>query len=254
MYEWTAAGEWERLRAMVKRTSRRIALLALLLLAAAPAPASALTATGARSAAHPGFVRVVVDFTGGRLEINEAQATDPAPADGTARVEISRPGISALASDRSANGVRVRLSAATGRVIVRLESARRAFKYLRVSALHGPERLVLDLYSAKPPTKAAEIRTGRDGCLKLTSVTPDGHGFRVRGVEHELFEGSFVLRVRDGTGRVVGRRVMTARGAWNARVAYRVSSVGTGTLEAVADSAKDGSLACLVQVRVGLNP
>ena len=29
---------------------------------------------------------------------------------------------------------------------------------------------------------------------------------------------------------------------------------GEGTLEAVADSAKDGSLACLVQVRVGLNP
>ena len=239
---------------MLTRTSRRIAFLALLLLAAAPAPASALTATGARSAAHPGFVRVVVDFTGGRLEINEAQATDPAPADGTARVQISRPGISALAFDRSANGVRVRLSAATGRVIVRLESARRALKYLRVSALHGPERLVLDLYSAKPPTRAAEIRTGRRSCLKLTSVTPDGRGFRVRGVENQLFEGSFVLRVRDATGRVVGRRVMTARGAWNARVAYRVSAVGTGTLEAVADSAKDGSLDCLVQVRVGLNP
>jgi hypothetical protein len=30
--------------------------------------------------------------------------------------------------------------------------------------------------------------------------------------------------------------------------------VGTGTLEAVAASAKDGSLDCLVQVRVGLNP
>ena len=150
--------------------------------------------------------------------------------------------------------MRVRLSAATGRVIVRLESARRAFKYLRVSALHGPERLVLDLYSAKPPTKAAEIRTGRRNCLKLTSVSPDGRGFRVRGVENQLFEGSFILRVRDATGRSVGRRVMTARGAWSARVAYRVSSVGTGTLEAVAESAKDGSLDCLVQVRVGLNP
>lgn len=239
---------------MVKRSIQRIAFLTLMLLAAAPASASALTATGARSAVHPGFVRVVVDFTGGRLEINQAQAIDPAPADGTARVEIRQPGISALAFDRSSNGVRVRLSATAGRVLVRLESARRAFKYLRVSALRGPERLVLDLYSAKPPTKAAEIRTGLRSCLKLTSVSPDGHGFRVRGVENQLFEGSFVLRVRDATGRLVGRRVMTARGAWNARVAYRVSSVGTGTLEAVADSAKDGSLACLVQVRVGLNP
>jgi hypothetical protein len=239
---------------MLKRSIRRIALLAFMLLAAAPAPASALTATGARTAAHPGFVRVVVDFTGGRLEINEVQAIDPAPADGTARVEIRRSGISALPFDRSASGVRVRLSATTGRVLVRLESARRAFKYLRVSALHGPERLVLDLYSAKPPAKAAEIRTGLRSCLKLTSVSADGHGFRVRGVERDLFEASFVLRVRDATGRLVGRRVMTARGAWNARVAYRVSSVGVGTLEAVADSAKDGSLACLVQVRVGLNP
>jgi hypothetical protein len=239
---------------MLKRAITRSAVLTLLLLVAAPGSASALTATGARTAAHPGFVRVVVDFTGGRLEINDVQAIDPAPADGTARVEIRQSGISALAFDRSSNGVRVRLSATTGRVLVRLESARRALKYLRVSGLHGPERLVLDLYSAKPPTKAAEIRTGPRSCLKLTSVSPDGHGFRVRGVENQLFEGSFVLRVRDATGRLVGRRVMTARGAWNARVAYRVSSVGTGTLEAVADSAKDGSLACLVQVRVGLNP
>jgi hypothetical protein len=47
---------------------------------------------------------------------------------------------------------------------------------------------------------------------------------------------------------------MTARGAWSARVSYRVGTAQTGTLEAVAGSAKDGSLACLVQVRVGLNP
>jgi hypothetical protein len=37
-------------------------------------------------------------------------------------------------------------------------------------------------------------------------------------------------------------------------VSYRVGTAQTGTLEAVAGSAKDGSLACLVQVRVGLNP
>jgi hypothetical protein len=239
---------------MLRPAVTRIAFLAVLLLAAAPASASALTATGARTAAHPGFVRVVVDFTGGRLEINETEAVDPAPTDGTARVEIRQPAISALAFDRSSHGVRVRISAGSGRVIVRLESARRALKYLRVSVLHGPERLVLDLYSAKPPAKAAEIRSGVRDCLKLTSVSPDGHGFRLRGVERDLFEGSFVLRVRDATGRLVGRRVMTARGAWSARVAYRVSSVGSGTLEAVAASARDGSLDCLVQVRVGLNP
>jgi hypothetical protein len=241
---------------MVSRSStiRRITALAVALLAVAPASASALTATNARIAQHPGFVRVVIDFSGGTLQINNADATDPSPADGTARVEVREPGISALAIDRSAAGVRVRVSQATGRLVFRLESARRAFKYLRVSGLHGPERLVLDLPSSKPPTRAAEIRSGRNGCLTLTSVTADGHGFRVRGVERDLFEASFVMRVRDAAGRIVGRRIMTARGAWSARVAYRVTSAGVGTLEAVAASAKDGSLACLVQVRVGLNP
>jgi hypothetical protein len=238
----------------MSRRIRRIAALAAALLVVAPASASALTATNARIAQHPGYVRVVVDFTGGTLPVDEADASDPSPADGTARVDVRAPGISTLAVDRSAAGVRVRVAQATGRLVMRLEAARHAFKYLRVSGLHRPERLVLDLYGAKPPSRAAEIRTGRDGCLSLTSVTADGHGFRVRGVERDLFEGSFVLRVRDAAGRSVGRRVMTARGAWSARVAYRVSGAQTGTLEAVAESAKDGSLACLVQVRVGLNP
>lgn len=233
---------------------RRLAVLVLLLLLAAPASASALTATGARIAQHPGFVRVVVDFSGGTLEINEADATDPSPADGTARVEVRRPGISTPAIDRSAAGVRVRAAQAAGRIVIRLEGARRGFKYLRVSVLRRPERLVLDLYSAKPPSRAAEIRAARGGCLRLTSVSADGRGFRVRGGERDLFEANFILRVRDASGRSVGRRVMTARGAWSARVAYRVSTAQTGTLEAVADSAKDGSLVCLVQVRVGLNP
>jgi hypothetical protein len=232
----------------------RLAAVVVLVLLAAPSSASALTATNARIAAHPGFVRVVVDFTGGTFQVNEANATDPVPSDGTARVEVRRAGISTLAIDRSAAGVRVRITQATNRIVIRLEAARRAFKYLRVSGLHGPERLVLDLYAAKPPSRAAEIRTGRGGCLSLTSVSADGRGFRVRGVERDLFEGSFVLRVRDAAGRSVGRRIMTARGAWSARVAYRVATAQTGTLEAVAESAKDGSLACLVQVRAGLNP
>ena len=150
--------------------------------------------------------------------------------------------------------MRVRVSQATDRLIIRLEGARRAFKYLRVAGLHGPERLVLDLYRSRPPSGSAEIRTGRNGCLTLTSFRADGRGFRVRGVERDLFEASFILRVRDAAGRVVGRRIMTARGAWSARVAYRVSTAQTGTLEAMAASAKDGSLACLVQVRAGLNP
>lgn len=237
---------------VMHRSARGIALAAVLL-AAAPASASALTASGVRIAQHAGFVRVVVDFSGGTLQVNDADATDPAPSDGSARVVVRGTGIGTAARDRSAVGVRVRISRAGTALAIRLTSARRAWKYLRISGLHGPERLVLDLYSAKPPSAAAEIRTGRRGCLRLTSVTADGHGLRVRGVERDLFEGSFVLRVRDASGRVVGTRTMTARGAWNARVAYRVTRAGRGTAEAVSASAKDGSLDCLVQVRVGLN-
>jgi hypothetical protein len=232
----------------------RIAVLVVVVLSAAPATASALTASNARIAQQPGFVRVVIDFTGGTFDVNTADATDPVPTDGTARVDVRAPAIGTVPIDRSAAGVRVRITQATDRLVIRLTGARRASKYLRVSGLHGPERLVLDLYGAKPPTAAAEIRSGRLNCLRLTSVSPDGRGFRVRGVERDLFEASFVLRVRDASGRVVGTRTMTARGSWSARVAYRVTRAQTGTVEAVAASAKDGSLACLVQVRVGLNP
>ena len=235
------------------RTLRPITALAAVLLVAAPATASALTAANARIAQHPGFVRVVVDFSGGTLEVNDADATDPVPTDGTARVVVRGAAIG-LPIDKAAAGMRARVTQGSNRLVIRLTSALLAFKYLRVSGLHGPERLVLDLYSAKPPTAAAEIRSGRRSCLRLTRVTPDGRGFRVRGVEKDLFEGSFVLRVRDASGRVVGTRTMTARGAWSARVAYRVTRAGSGTVEAVAASAKDGSLDCLVQVKVGLNP
>jgi immunoglobulin-like protein involved in spore germination len=236
----------------------RLATLVLLALAAAPATASAaLTAVDVRFGAQPAFVRVVVEFTGGRLEINEADATDPAVRDGGARVDVRHAGIVAPARDRSGQGVRARVGLAGADLArVRLTFARGRFKYVRLWALHGPERLVIDLYRSAPPsTTAAEIRTGVNRCLTLSSVVRTGRRFRVRGVERDLFEGSFVLRVRDATGRVVGRRLATARGAWDLRVGYgAIASAQAGTVEAVAESAKDGSLACLVQVRVALVP
>jgi hypothetical protein len=142
-----------------------------------------------------------------------------------------------------------------GRARILLTGARGRFKYVRVSVLHGPERIVIDLYRSAPPTKAAEIRTGVRNCLRLRSVASAVNGFRVRGVENMLFEGSFLLRVRDASGRVVGRRIATERGVWDLRVTYSgVRTAQAGTVEAVAESARDGSLACLVQVRVRLVP
>jgi len=234
----------------------RLAVLSLVALGAAPACASAaLTVSDVRIGAQPAFVRVVVDFTGGRVEINEADATDPAVRDGSARVDIRHNAIVAPARDRSAQGVRARVAlASANRASVRLTFDRLRFKYVRVFALHGPERLVIDLYRSKPPnTTASEIRTGVNRCLTLRSVSRTGHRFRVRGTELNLFEGSFILRVRDATGRVVGRRIATERGGWDLDVSYSgVTTAQAGTVEAVAESAKDGSLACLVQVRVAL--
>ena len=236
----------------------RLMLLAAVVVGAAPASASAaVTASDVRIAAQPAFVRVVVDFTGGRIEFNEVNAEDPNVADGTARVDVSHRGIRVRSGlDRTALGVRARVTLATAnRARVQLTGSSGRFKEIRVSVLHGPERLVMDLYRSAPPSTAGEIRTGVNSCLRLTSIQRTGLTFRVRGTERDLFEGSFVIRVRDARGRVVGRRIVTARGAWSETVAYSgVATRQSGTVEAVAESAKDGSLACIVQRRVTLVP
>ena len=208
-----------------------------------------------RIGAQPAFVRVVVDITGGRAAFNEVEATDHVVADGGARIDISHAGIVVTPRDRTAQGVRARLSLATAnRARLQLTSESR-FKYVRVFVLHGPERVVVDLYRSKAPSPAAEIRTGFDSCLTLTGIQRIGHTFRVRGTARNLFEANFVLRVRDGLGRVLGRRIVTANGPWSQTVSYPVgTSRQAGTVEAVAESAKDGALVCIVQRRVALYP
>jgi hypothetical protein len=240
---------------VMRASALRLATLAVLALAAAPAPASAaLTVSDVRIGAQPAFVRVVADLTGGTAQFPEAEVTDPAVRDGTARVDITHAGIVAPALDRSAQGVRVRVGlAGANRARIRLTAATGRFKYVRLSVLHGPERVVIDLYRSAPPSSAAEIRRGVDNCLTLRSVQRSGHSFRVRGTALNLFEGGFLLRVRDASGRVVGRRIATANGPWNETVGYSgVTRAQAGTLEGVAESARDGSLVCIVQVRVAL--
>ena len=126
----------------------------------------------------------------------------------------------------------------------------RKFKYVRISA--AKSQLMIELYRSAPPSRSAEIATGRNGCLTLTSVQGSGTSFVVAGTERNVFEGSFVIRVRDETGLVVGTRIVTARGTWSQTLSYKVDAAGPGTVEAVAASARDGSLACLVQLRVAL--
>ena len=75
--------------------------LALVVAGALAAPASALTARSIRVADHPAYVRVVVDFTGGRVEPGEVVATDPDPfPDGFARLPLTRAGVRTVADVR----------------------------------------------------------------------------------------------------------------------------------------------------------
>jgi hypothetical protein len=210
--------------------------------------ATVLTATRIRSASHPAFVRVVVDFTGGAVTFNTTNATDPNPFDGSARVEVERAGVRSVAAPLTALGVTTRVTDVGSRLGIRLTSAAGRFKYLSITILHAPERVVIDLWRSTPNVPA---RFGRPGCLTITSHTVTPTSVRVSGRETDLFEHSFVVRVRGSLGGVAAQRIMTATGPWSTTLAVG-GPRRLGTLEAVAGSAKDGSLDCLVQVPVTL--
>jgi hypothetical protein len=218
----------------------------------APNASAGLTATNIRAGNHAGFVRVVVDFTGGRVEPGEVVATDPDPfRDGFVRLPMMHPGIRTTAAPVRAQGVFARIAQGAGRITIRLTGRDRRFKYIGYFAQHSPERLVMDLYKSRPPSDDAEITRGRGGCLTLTSHTVTSSRVRASGRERDLFEHSLVARLRRKGGRIHRQKAETAPNRrWSTNFTYRSVARQTGTLEAVALSAKDGTLDCLVQVRV----
>jgi hypothetical protein len=218
----------------------------------APAAPAALTAREIRIGDHPGFVRVVVDFTGGRLETGEVVATDPNPfPDGFVRLPLTRAGVRTTADPVTQHGVFARIAQGSGKITIRLTGADRRFKYVGYFAQHTPERLVLDLYKARPPSDAAEILRGRGGCLRLTNHTVTRRHVDAEGRERNLFEHSLVVRLRRSSGRIHRQKAETAfQRSWSTSFDYPPAQRQDGTLEAVALSAKDGTLDCLVQVRV----
>jgi hypothetical protein len=220
--------------------------------ALAPQASVALTAREIRIGDHPGFVRVVVDFTGGRVEAGEVVATDPNPfPDGFVRLPLTRAGVRTTADPVRAHGVFARIAQNSGRITIRLTGADRRFKYVGYFAQHTPERLVLDLFKARPPVDAAEILRGRDGCLRLTDHMVTSRHVDAEGRERNLFEHSLVVRLRRTNGRIHRQKPETAvQGRWSTSFDYPAAQRQDGTLEAVALSAKDGTLDCLVQVRV----
>jgi Immunoglobulin-like domain of bacterial spore germination len=239
---------------------RRVLVLSIFLLAIAavlPMTASAaLTATQIRIGNHPAFVRVVVDFSGGTLHANDVESPDPMPSDGRARVRVTDAGITTSAFGVRAEGVKARVVQGTGALVVRLRARERRFKYLEHSVLHSPERLVIDLWKARPPTAAAEFTTApQGGCLTIDTVTGAPGRITASGSETDLFEHMFQANVRNRRGRVVGTRPVTATGGhWHRTVPYTVGSAQAGTFEVVDFSEQDGSLSCIAQVRVALEP
>jgi hypothetical protein len=239
---------------------KRIFLVSMVLLAATwvlPAVASAaLRATQIRIGNHPAFVRVVVDFRGGTLHRNDVESPDPQPFDGRARVRVTDPGITTTAAAVRAEGVRARVVQGTGAVVVRLRARERRFKYLEHTVLHSPERLVINLWKARPPTAAAEFTTApQGGCLGIDNVSEAPGRITASGTEKDLFEHMFQANVRNRRGRVVGTRPVTATaGHWHRSVGYTVASAQAGTFEVVDFSEQDGSLSCIAQVRVALEP
>lgn len=239
---------------------RRILLVSTLILALAcvvPAAASAaLTATQIRIGNHPAFVRVVVDFTGGTLNANDVESPDPAPFDGSARVRVTGPGISASAAPVTSEGVTARVLQRSGFVVVTLHARRHRFKYLEHGVQHSPERLVIDLWKARPPRPAAEFTTApQGGCLTIDNATEAPGRITASGTETDLFEHMFQANVRNRKGRVVGTRPVTATGGhWHRTVQYNVAASHPGTFEVVDFSEQDGSLSCIAQIRVALEP
>ena len=114
------------------------------------------------------------------------------------------------------------------------------------------QRLAIDLYESRPPSPAAEIRRAPDGCLSLRRFAIGPRRVTASGRELHLFEHSLIVRLRRAGGRVHaparddrGRAPLEHDAS-----ATRARAAAAGTLEAVALSAKDGTLDCLTQVRV----
>jgi Immunoglobulin-like domain of bacterial spore germination len=214
-----------------------------------------VTARSIRIAGHPAFVRATVRFAGGRLGSTDAEATDPSPFDGTARMRVDHARIRTTAPAAHRLGVRVRITGGTNRLRIRLTGAHRRFKYLAYRQLRSPERLVVDLYRAAPPTARAERPGNAASCLSIAQHADTGGTITASGRAHGIFENQFTLAVRATDGGVVGHRSVAFGGTapqWSSTVSYAVTTNQPGTLEAVELSARDGALACLAQIRVPL--
>jgi hypothetical protein len=204
-----------------------------------------LTATAVRITDHPAYVRVVVDFTGSRLAFNEVQATDRNPSDGTAAVLVSYPNVATQVPSRRHDGVTVGVIEVPHGLGIAIGVLPGAFKYLSYRLVGGDE-LVVDLWTSTFPL-AGNIARGSHNCLTLGRVSATPGLVRASGTAGRLFESRFRAVLRGFDGRVLAARSLTASSPWSVTLHYTAPQGQAASLEAVASSAKDGALVCLVQ-------
>ena len=230
---------------------RRIAVLTALGLLTVPAlagAASQLTATNVRIGDHPAYVRVVVDFNG-TVSANEVEAGFVTRTMAAAR--LNHPGVVTSTRGGRGSGVIAALQPATQGLNIALNYAPRRFKYLSYAVVGG-NRLAMDLWKSSPPPAGRAFSYGRR-CLSIKNWSVVKGGLiSASGTERGVFENTFRVVVRGANGKVLGRRLVVQGSPWSTRVKYTAAHRQIGTLEAAAFSPKDGSLACLYEVRASL--
>ncbi len=255
------------------RSARLVCLTGVAAVAAVvPAGATAaLTATGVTPTGRPAYVQVVVPFSGGVLTAfeREVDAVDPRAGDGRAIVRVNGRGITARPVTVTRAGVTARLVRRPGSVLVVLRGTAGLHKFVSYAVDGSRTRLVIRLWRA---TTSARARRLDDGCLRLSRWSARS-GVRARGLEREpLFEHGLVLSLRAagaGAATLAERGLIATEGTFRPDFSgYLVPGRWRGTLavpagtppgtrvmlEARAESAKDGSLECLVQTPVVLRP
>jgi hypothetical protein len=228
------------------------AVLALLLLAVPASASAAVTATKIRIASHPGFVRVVVDFTGGTVRDNDVLlAAGNIDTSGRARLDITKSGAMTTAAAMRASGVRAAVTRTSSGLRVRFTASPRRFKFLRYRTLTSPTRLVVDLYR-----RNSRVALSVGGCVRVgTNSTSTSGRVVARGTAGQIFESTFRVRLRKANGQVVAARTVThPPGSWSAVLNHSVPTQQRGLIEAFVLSAKDGALQCLSQRGVTLRP
>jgi hypothetical protein len=208
----------------------------------APAPSARIA--GLQLAVKGGDVVAVVALAGQLQRLQqETNASDPDPANGTVSLEIPATGQATL-TPAMAGGVTARIVPRGKRSTLLLRTTPGRFFAVSYDLMQKPARLEVRLWSVTP-AKGAQY--GPAGCLSLSRIVTSSGRVTVGGREHHVFEHSFVIQLRDAAGRVVGSRPVVARNGHFSVTLKTTATPGSGWVEAVADSAKDGTLACLAR-------